>query len=141
MKVHFGQIYIQPGAAFPFSFLFQRRLSEEVSALITPSAKFTQLYGADWDLMFRISAKRSIPDNEVRGPTVLRKDKDVEFTIFLPFDVIQTTASVLRSAIEFLLRGVCSVLVSLGFDTAPIQARQSILAQTLSSDPTMIDPK
>jgi hypothetical protein len=141
MKVHFGQIYVQPGITFPFSFLFQRRLSDEVSALLTPSAKFIQQYGADWKLMFRISAKRSIPDNEVRGPTVFKKDKDVEFTIFLPFDVIQTAASASRSAIEFLLRGVCSVLSSLGFDTAPMQARQSILAETLSSDPTMLDTK
>jgi hypothetical protein len=141
MKVHFGQIYIKPGVDFPFSFLFQHRLSEEVSSLVRPSAKFTQQFGADWELMFRISAKRSIPDNEVRGPTVFRKDKHVEFTIFLPFDVIWTAKSVSRSAIEFLLRGVCSVLASLGFDTAPIRAQQRTLAQTLSSDPKMLDPK
>jgi hypothetical protein len=130
MKVHFGQIYIQPGVTFPFSFLFQRRPSEEVSALVKPSAMFIQRYGADWELLFRISAKHSIPDNQVRGPTVLEKDRDVEFTIFLPFDVIQTAASVTLSAIEFLLRGICSVLASLGFDTAQIQARRSLLAET-----------
>jgi hypothetical protein len=141
MKVHFGQVYVQPGVDFPFSFLFQHRLSEEVSSLVKPSAKFTQQYGTDWKLMFRISAKRSILDNEVRGPTAFRKDKDVEFTIFLPFDVIRTAESMTRSAIEFLLRGVCSGLDSLGFDTAPIRAQQSILAQTLSSDPTMLNPK
>jgi hypothetical protein len=141
MKVHFGQIYIQTGVTFPFSFLFQYHLSEEVSALVTRSAQFTQQYGPDWELMFRISAKRSILDNEVRGPTIFRKDKDVEFTIFLPFDVIQTEASVSRSAIEFLLRGVCSVLATLGFDVAPLQSRQSVLAEILSSDPKMFDFK
>ena len=90
--------------------------------------------------MFRVSAKRIICDNEIRGPSVFKKDKDVEFTIFLPFDVIQREASVSLSAIAFLLRGVCSVLGSLGIDTAAIQARQSSLAESISSDPTMFKP-
>ena len=139
MKIHFGQIYIQPGISFPFSILFQRRLSEEVSGLFTPSASFVQKYGVDWNVMFRISAKRVIPENEVRGPTVFRKDKNVEFTIFLPFDVIQNSPCVWRSAIEFLLRGVCSVFESLGFDTTKLESRRSLLAETLSADPAMLD--
>src|SRR5262252_8362153 len=104
MKVHFGQIYVEPGITFPFSLHFQRRLSDEVSALLAPSAKFIQQYGENWELMFRISAKRTIHDCEIRGPSVFKKDKDLEFTIFLPFDVIQSEVSSTRSAIEFLLR-------------------------------------
>lgn len=141
MKVHFGQIYIEPGVVFPFSFLFQRRLSEEVSALVSPSAKFSQQYGADWELMFRISAKRSIPDSEICGPSVFKKGKDVEFTVFLPFDVIQAAVSSSQSAIEFLLEAVCSVLTSLGFDATRLQERQSSLAESLSADPTMFTTK
>ncbi|HAB15340.1 MAG TPA: hypothetical protein DCE44_02705 [Verrucomicrobiales bacterium] len=140
MKVHFGQVYIEPGVALPFSHHFQRRLSEEITALVTSSTKFTQRYGEDWELMFRISAKRTICDNEIRGPSVFKNDKDVEFTIFLPFDAIQREASVSRSAIGFLLCGVCAVLDSLGFDTSEIQARLSSLAESISSDPTMFEP-
>lgn len=141
MKIHFGQIYIEPGISFPFSFVFQRRLSSEISALLAASLKFTQQYGADWTLMFRISAKRTIHDNEIRGPSIFKKDRSVEFTIFLPFDVIQSTVSPSRSAIEFLLRGVSSVLISLGFDTARIQEQHSNLAEELSSEPTMFESK
>lgn len=137
MNVHFGQIYIEPGAAFPFSLSFQRHLSDEITALVAPSATFKQQYGDDWNLMFRVSAKRTICDNEIRGPSVFKKSKDVEFTIFLPFDTIQREASVSRSAVAFLLRGVSSVLSSFGIDTSAIQARQSSLAESISSDPTM----
>jgi hypothetical protein len=111
-------------------------LSEEITALVTPSAKFTQKYGDDWNLIFRVSAKRII-DNEICGPTVFKKEKDVEFTIFLPFDTIQHEVSVSQSAIAFLLRGVCSVLGSLGIDTSAIQAQQSRITVNISSDPTM----
>ena len=137
MKIHFGQISIEPGVTFPFSLLFQRRLSDEVTALVAPSATFSQRYGDDWALIFRVSAKRIIGENEIRGPSVFRKSKDVEFTIFLPFDAIQHEESVARSAVAFLLRGVCSVLGSLGFNTSEIQARQSSLVESISSDPAM----
>ena len=140
MKVYFGQIYIEPGVTFPFSIAFKRRLGEEVSALIRPSSKFIQCYGADWNLVFRISAKRSIADSEIRGPSVFKKQRNLEFTIFLPFDAIQGAATPLHSAIELLLRGVCAVLDTLGFDTNSIQAREGTLATSLSSDPTMLEP-
>jgi hypothetical protein len=140
MKVYFTQVYIEPGVVFPFSHHFQGRLSDEITALVAPSAKFTQKYGDNWSLGFNISAKRTICDNEIRGPSVFKKDKDVEYTVFLPFDTIQREASVAQSAIKFLLQGICSVLGSLGIDATEIQARQSSLAESISSDPTMFRP-
>ena len=104
MKIYFGQIYIQAGVSFPFSFDFQRRLSEEVTPLLQPSSKFCKKYGDDFSLMFRISAKSDLEDNEIRGPTVFRKTRDVEYSIFLPFDVIVRHTDAPRSALRFLLR-------------------------------------
>ncbi|MES2707944.1 MAG: hypothetical protein V4726_15230 [Verrucomicrobiota bacterium] len=141
MKVHFGQIYIQPGVTFPFSFKFQHRMSEEITALVKPSQNFTQKYGDDWDLIFRISAKRDIIGNEIRGPSVFRKTKDVEFSIFLPFDIIQRDVSACQSATEFLLQGICSVLETLEIETSVIHGRKSALVESICSDPTMFEPK
>jgi hypothetical protein len=137
MKVHFGQVYIHPGVAFPFSHYFQLYLSREITNLVSASAKFVKKYGSGFELMFNISAKRHLQDNEIKGPTVFKKTKDVEYSIFLPFDVILSSSDVLRSALEFLLRGVCSVLVSQGIDTARIIEKQESLIDHVRSDPTM----
>lgn len=59
MKIYFGQLYIQAGISFPFSSSFQRFLSEEVSKLVEMSPKFEQSYGIEYELMFRISAKKN----------------------------------------------------------------------------------
>jgi hypothetical protein len=138
MKIHFGQLYVEPGVSIPFSFQFQHRLSDEITRLVDPSAEFIQQYGDGWELMFRISAKRAICASEICGPSVFKKSKDVEFTIFLPFDIIQRESIVLQSAISFLLQGVCSALDSLGIDSSGIQARLASLAESISSDPTTI---
>jgi len=139
MKVHFGQIYIEPGVSFPFSHLFQRRLSEEVTALVESSPSFVRNYGNDFELMFRVSAKKAIKDNEIKGPTVFKNTKDVEYTVFLPFDVISRSSEVPQSALRYLLKGACSVFESLDIDTAKLLKRQESLIEEICSDPTMFE--
>lgn len=138
MKVWFSQFYIEPGANFPFSVHFQRRMSKELTSLVEPSPRFIETYGADFELMFRISAKHDLDDNEIRGPSVFKKDKDVEFTVFLPFDVIMAHADAPKHALLFLLKGVCDVFDMLEIDKAKLLDRQRSLIDAICSDPTML---
>src|SRR5262249_42555215 len=138
MKVWFGQFYIEAGAVFPFSHHFQRRLSHEITALVQPSPKFTETYGADFEVMFRISAKHDLDDNEVRGPTVFKKKKDIEYTVFLPFDKIMNHADAPRHVLVFLFRGVYDVFDKLEIDkTNLLEAEQSLIG-AICSDPAML---
>jgi hypothetical protein len=137
MNVWFGQIYIEAGVNFPLNHLFQRRLSQEITALAQPSPKFIEEYGSDFNLIFRISAKKKLQDNEIRGPTVFRKGKNVEYTVFLPFDIISHHSDVPQSALKFLLKGVCSVFQSLGIDTSKVIERQETMIENICSDLTM----
>ncbi len=139
MKVWFAQFYIEVGIRFPFTHVFQLYLSTEITALVEPSPKFINIYGSDFELMFRIGAKKSIEQNEIRGPTVFRKAKDVEYTIFLPFDAIQRDPDVLRSAVTFVLNGACAVLESLEIDTSKIVQRREFLIETICSDHAMVE--
>ncbi|WP_406694612.1 hypothetical protein V5E97_26440 [Singulisphaera sp. Ch08] len=138
MKIGFSQIYVEPSACFPFSHLFQRRLSEEVTALVEPSALFVERYGEDFELMFRISAKQALDDTEIRGPTVFKKTKDVEYTTFLPFAVIMRQADAPRHAIIFLLKGVYEVFDLLDISKFKLLDKQAELIEGICSDPTML---
>lgn len=137
MNVYFGQIYIEPGASFPFSHHFQRRLSEEITALVAPSLQFVENYGCDFKLMFNVSAKKSIRDNEIRGPAVYKKTRSVEYTVFLPYDVIMSDSEVAQSALKYLLHGLYFVFESLNIDTAKVVERQSVLIEHICTDPQM----
>jgi hypothetical protein len=138
MKVWFGQIYGIPGASFPFSHLFQRHLSSEVTARVEASPKFVKQYGEDFELMFNVSAKPGLRDIEIRGPAVYKKTKDVEYTVFLPFDVIIPHADAPRRAIRFLLKGVCEVFDRLEIDTSRLRAEQDGILEGMCSDPSML---
>lgn len=137
MRVYFGQIYIKPGVRFPFSVHFQRYLSATIGDLVAPSAHYSALYGSDLKLIFNVSAKKDISNNEIKGPTYFKKES-VEYTIFLPFDVISGTPDPIRSAAELLLKGACTVFESLHIDTSAIVAEQNQLLDRICSDPSMI---
>jgi hypothetical protein len=138
MNVYFTQIYIEPGVRFPFSHHFQRYLSKEITALVSPSPLFLARYGSDFRLHFNVSAKPIILECEIRGPSVFRKTKDVEFTVFLPFDVIARDSNVLRSALNHLLGGVYSVLERLGIDAGRISANQDGIVNEILSNAIMV---
>jgi len=139
MKIHFTQIYASPGVSFPFTHNFQKLLSKEVTSAVSPSPKFISDYGSDWNLDFNISAKKEIQKNEIRGPAVYKNDKEVEFTIFLPFDLIPQGESFIEPAILFMLNGVYNVLNRYDIDTSLLKGKEASLVQGICSNPAMIE--
>lgn len=139
MKIFFGQIYVDPGVKFTFTHRFQKFIGGEISSIVKPSDKFINEYGEDFDLIFRVSAKRDITDVDIKGPTVFKKDKDVEFTIFLPFDSDQPSLrDGNRRPLELLLGAVVGVLNKLEIDTKFLQERMGVFMDAVMADPSMI---
>ncbi len=135
--MYFGQIYIEPGITFPFSAEFQRTLGKAITALVSPSAKFEDRFGTDWSVMIRISAKTGIAANDIRGPTTFKKSKDVEFSVFLPFDLISKTADPLKAALVYLLEGASWSLASLDIDVSKLDAASQELIEAVREDAEM----
>ncbi len=86
MRVIVSQLYPEARTWFPFTQFFQSKLSDWLSQKASMWQVFDETYGTDYTLIFRMSAKRDISQTEIVGPTVFRRTKDVEYTIFLPFD-------------------------------------------------------
>ena len=111
MNIYISQIYIQPGVSYPFSYRFQKFMSEAVTERVSPSEKFVTRYGEDFDLIFRMSAKSEIAETEIKGPTVFKRDKDVEYSIFIPFRGNESDSKTLHDVVMTLLNGIVSVLI------------------------------
>jgi len=137
LRIYFGQIYIEVGVNFPFSHVFQRYLSEEVTNRIVPSPFFLEKFGEGWDLIFRISAKQKIDNLEICGPSKFKKDRDVEYTIFLPYDKIKNDTQIFESALEYLFDGIFSVFESLQVSIEKLQAVKDELIKTIINDQSM----
>lgn len=139
MKIFVSQIYIEAGINYPFSHSFQRWISDELSSLVPPSPAYDQQYPG-FDLMFRMSAKAELATPLIKGPTVFKKTKDVEFSIFLPY--IEHDPSDPRSLLKPLklfLDAVATVLQSLGVDVSELQACSDSLIERIIGNPEMIE--
>src|SRR5229473_5718496 len=123
MKISLSQIYIAPGISFPFSHLFQRRLSDELTAIVQPSKDFIRRYGDDFTVIFNMSAKAGIQELEIRGPLNDKKKKELEFTLFLPYDPINDRDDVIATALRYLITGIINVLESVGVDATQVLER------------------
>src|ERR1700733_5134476 len=88
MNIWVSQIYVTPGVRFPFSWRMQVRLSDKLTSLVGPSPEFQARYGGGYEVGVNLSAKTGIDANVIAGPTVFKKTKSVEYTLFLPFDRI-----------------------------------------------------
>ena len=151
MKIHVGQVYIENDTDYGFSTDFQRKISEELTSLVKPSLFFIQEYGEDFELMFNMSAKRwfkrrpfhkqHFEKTEIWGPTVFRKDKDVEYTIFLPFfDKENDSPDRLRLALTRLLDAISYVLDDfLQMDTHDLCANKERIISEILADSNMLD--
>jgi hypothetical protein len=139
VKVSVTQIYIEPGVWFPFSHHMQRFLREQLSTLSGEASEFCKKYGNNFALTINISAKQQIASSQIKGPSVFRKTRDVEYTLFLPFDAIMTPLGGCRAAAEFLLDGVRTIFQKVGIEIAPLDEKRASIIEHLCSDPTMLD--
>jgi hypothetical protein len=141
MKIFVGQIYIKVDVNFPLSLRFQQWFGDALSARIEPSQRFTDKFGADFDLGFRISARDDISHTEIKGPTVFKRDNTVEFTIFLPHQRIDyRDPQVSLSLFDELLKSVVLVLSKLGLSTTALVADTLQLQTEFQNTPAFLDP-
>ena len=137
MNVYFGQIYIQEGISFPFNHLFQNFLGIKITELLKPSSNFIKRYAEDYNLIFRISAKKELTENEIKGATVYKKDKDVEFSIFLPYTPIMQKKEPNREALKYLFMGLYVVLEKYAIDISMLKSEQNNIIEIIMSSPEM----
>lgn len=139
MKIYFGQIYIQVGVSFPFNYLFQNFLGTKVTEFVQSSPKFIKLYGEDYSLIFRVSAKKELTTNEIKGATIYKKKKHIEFTIFLPYTLIMQNAEPNKEALKFLFDGIYEVLDKYEINTSMLKSEQDKIINKIMSSPEMFD--
>jgi hypothetical protein len=139
MKIFLGQIYIKPGISFPLSLRFQQWLGDELSQRVEISEAFSRTYSEDFGLGIRISAKADIAEPEIKGPTIFKRPRNVEFTVFLPYearDCYDGEAS--RKIIQLILQSATRILEHVGLDATKVRDDSPALLAAFLARPEFI---
>ena len=141
MNIYFTQLYVEVGVCFPFSLHFQGWLSSEVSSLVEPAGPYLLKYGSDFSVVFYVSAKSSIEAPLIKGPTIFRKTKDIEYSIFLPFDrEYSYEAEGYARPLSQILNCVVAVLDEMKLDVSKLRYNLDKLVHLAAADPSTTDP-
>lgn len=141
MKIYIGQIYPEQGVNYPFSAYFQRWLAQEITKRVQPSEQFLSVYGDNYDLIFRLSAKSRIEVPEIKGPTNFKRSKNVEYTVFLPCGHESQNRTDCYHAMSLLMDCIVDVLKRYCIDTTKIVNDHILLLVEMDVDPAMILPQ
>jgi len=139
MDIFFGQIYLEPDAVFPFSFKFNGWLTEQVARHVVDSDGFRGAYPGIMRLGFRISARKGLESVDLRGPTIFKRAKDIEFTIFVPHNKNRfQTAEDLQPIVDALLAGVIDALNKLFIDSSELKNHASEIVKDFKNIPGLL---
>ncbi len=140
MDIVLSQFYIEAGANFPFTHVFQQKISREISKLVETTEEFTSKYGADFTIIIRISAKTLIDAIEFRGPTIFKRDKDVEYTMFLPYTPLANevaNSGSYEAPFHNILEGAAECPERLGLECSKLRAEFSGITRRFLDDKTI----
>jgi hypothetical protein len=141
MKIFVCQLYIETGASFPFSHHFQLLVSDRVTNLVKTTNEFRERYGAVEKVVVNVSAKTSIANVELRGPTRFKKTNSIEYTVFLPYTILQeevARSSSFEAPICQILVGTADALERLGLDCSRFRLEIDSLLRTIMADARMV---
>jgi hypothetical protein len=142
MNLYVSQIYIEPGINYPFSHIFQKFISDSLSDSVVESPYFIKKYGENFSLVFNMSAKIHVEEVEIHGPSVYHKGKNVEYTIFVPFEEMTDKrywdSVELAKPLKHLFSGIILVLEKLEIDPQRVVENFDEWIRRVTSDAAMI---
>ena len=111
MKITVSTVYPEAGVNFQISYKFFKLLRDELEASGILSARFNAAFGEDYSLGIIFSTRAKIMDLEIKGPTVSKRYKVVDYVIYIPFGIVMNKETFFNQYVEFVCTGVSTVLV------------------------------
>lgn len=110
-SINVSGIYPEAGVNFPISYLFMRLLREQL-AQIEPQhhAVLQAKYGLDFTLGIILSAKTGTSQVEIKGPSISKKYKVVDYVLYIPFAIAEEAETFYSQYVSFVCTGVATVL-------------------------------
>jgi hypothetical protein len=135
MKITFSQIYSEPGASFdlpgPLLKAVREGLDDLGRNIDQLSAKVDR---EDFELVLIISASSKLDALEIKGPNIRRKTREIEFSLFVPWQETKSFEEKIDYILPKIGEGVIGVFKRYGVDITGVDnAIQMVLKQAKAS--------
>ncbi|MEM9885748.1 MAG: hypothetical protein AAF849_07645 [Bacteroidota bacterium] len=117
MNITISSIFPEAGYNFNISYKIHEIIASEINEALTDLGTFDLTFGKDFDLGIIVSTKRKVNDLYVQGPAIFKREKIVDFTIWIPFREVKNSSSYTNSYIDYLIKGILELFERYDIDT------------------------
>ena len=122
MKFDFSQIYPEIDTDFDLSGMLLELLCERLDSLQKEINHYNKKFqGDDYSIVFIISATRNKVSLETKGPRFLRKSREVEFALHIPYKEIKDFDAKVSYVLNHIAQGIIFVLKKYESDPTGIE--------------------
>jgi hypothetical protein len=108
-----GAWYNEVGFSFNFSHKVDNYIREQIKELIFKKYKLDEI-DIDWYLNLVVATDSKTIDLEVRGPEKRKRQKMIDYGLWLPYSKIMNSANPLECYIDYFIEAVAIVLANYG---------------------------
>lgn len=116
MTFRLGVIFPEVGVDFPISFKVNQFLLDKLIADLPKECQRVEVDGKPFSLGVVISTRKNKTDLSIQGPSVSRKHKMVDYTIWIPFQKVIKSSNVLKTYLDYISEGIVLVFEELNYD-------------------------
>jgi hypothetical protein len=110
-NINVSSIYPEAGVTFPISYRFMQLLKEELAHLSEQHLSvFSSEYGQDYMLSLILSANSDAADLEIKGPSISKSYKAVDYVLRIPFAIVEEAETFYSTYVFFVCQGISTVL-------------------------------
>jgi len=130
MEVRVSEIYPEAGINFPISYKFQRILRTELN-LLSPKFEipFQAKHGKEYALGIILSAKSNLSTLLIKGPSISRKYKVVDYVLYIPFELMSDERSFIANYVRIVCEGIDDIIAR--YNNEGISAEKEVLDKLL----------
>lgn len=111
MHITVAGAYPEVGINFPISYKFNKLLREAIHSPEEDfSDAFQKVYGKEYSLGIILSAKEDTLDLIIKGPSISKRYKAVDYVLYIPFCIIHSQADFFINYVNFVCDGIKSIL-------------------------------
>ncbi len=137
MKIYFSQIYLEgEDTTFLVTNTLIHRLSNQLDKLNKKINHYEKLFKTDdFSMIFVISATRKNEVLTVKGPTTKSKNKEIYFSLFIPYQEVNSFTEQTSYVLDYIVEGIISVLNKYKTDPSGVKEAVEAVKKMIMDDP------
>jgi len=120
MSFRTASIFSEVGVDFPISYKVNQLLLDRLVKKLQKENQEVNVKGEFFSLGVIVSTRKNVTDLSFQGPSISKKYKMVDYTIWMPFAKVIESDNILFAYLDYLCQGISLVMKECGYPTAAI---------------------